>query len=117
MNRSTVMPCSTMTCDSSVAGKSPALPAAILVSLVVSLTTTPMMCARLLLPAAARRTNRFHDWSERGFRTLLRGYERTLAWALDHGPLTAGAVNQTPDCIAYQVLALTWMIGAGELIT
>ena len=43
------------------------LSAAILVSLVVSLTTTPMMCARLLVPAAKRRAGRFHDWSERGF--------------------------------------------------
>ena len=64
------------------------LSAAILVSLVVSLTTTPMMCARLLLPARERRKSRFHGWSERGFATLLRGYERTLACALDHGPLT-----------------------------
>ena len=29
-----------------------------------------------------------HAWSERAFAALLRGYERTLAWALDHGPLT-----------------------------
>ena len=65
------------------------LSAAILVSLVVSLTTTPMMCARLLVPAAQRRESRLHQWSERGFAAVLRGYERTLAWALDHGPLTA----------------------------
>ena len=71
------------------------LSAAILVSLVVSLTTTPMMCARLLVPAAKRRTNRFHDRSERGFGALLRGYERTLAWALDHGPLTAAILLAT----------------------
>ena len=65
------------------------LSAAILVSLVVSLTTTPMMCARLLVPARERPRTRFHEWSERGFGAVLRGYERTLAWALDHGPLTA----------------------------
>jgi multidrug efflux pump len=65
------------------------LSAAILVSLVVSLTTTPMMCARLLLPAKERRRGRLHEWSERAFAALLRGYERTLAWALDHGPVTA----------------------------
>ncbi len=65
------------------------LSAAVLISLVVSLTTTPMMCARLLVPAAQRRASRFHQWSERGFAAVLRGYERTLAWALDHGPLTA----------------------------
>ena len=65
------------------------LSAAILVSLVVSLTTTPMMCARLLVPAGERPRTRFHEWSERGFGKVLRGYQRTLAWALDHGPLTA----------------------------
>ena len=64
------------------------LSAAILISLVVSLTTTPMMCARLLAPARERRTNRFHAWSERAFAAVRRGYGRTLAWALDHGPLT-----------------------------
>jgi multidrug efflux pump len=65
------------------------LSAAILVSLLVSLTTTPMMCARLLVPVGERRRTRFHEWSDRGFRAVLRGYERTLAWALDHGPFTA----------------------------
>jgi multidrug efflux pump len=64
------------------------LSAAILVSLAVSLTTTPMMCSRLLLPATERRRSRLHAWSEQGFAALLRGYERTLAWALDHGPVT-----------------------------
>ena len=64
------------------------LSAAILVSLVVSLTTTPMMCARLLMPARERRVGRFHRWSERVFEAVLRGYGRTLSWALDHGPIT-----------------------------
>ena len=79
------------------------LSAAILVSLVVSLTTTPMMCARLLVPAAQRRASRFHRWSERGFAAVLRGYERTLAWALDHGPLTALVLLAT---VALNVYAL-----------
>ncbi len=65
------------------------LSAAVLVSLLLSLTTAPMMCARLLVPASERRRNRFHEWTERGFSAMLRGYRRTLAWALDHGPLTA----------------------------
>jgi multidrug efflux pump len=64
------------------------LSAAILVSLLVSLTTTPMMCARLLEAETGRRSNRLYQWSERTFAALLRGYERTLAWALDRGPLT-----------------------------
>jgi len=64
------------------------LSAAILVSLVVSLTTTPMMCSRLLRSAKERQLGRFHQWSERVFEAVLRGYGRTLSWALDHGPIT-----------------------------
>src|SRR5205085_1802579 len=51
------------------------LSAAILVSLVVSLTTTPMMCARLLRPAPPKRA-RWHDVTERGFAAVARGYQR-----------------------------------------
>jgi multidrug efflux pump len=65
------------------------LSTAILISLVVSLTTVPMMCARLLKPAGPQRGHgRLFQWSERGFAALLRGYERSLAWALGHAPLT-----------------------------
>ena len=64
------------------------LSAAILVSLVVSLTTTPMMCSRLLLPAGERRTGRFHRCSERAFSAIVSGYGRTLSFALDHAPIT-----------------------------
>ena len=54
---------------------------AILVSLVISLTTTPMMCA-LLLPS------RSHATAPRPlFAWLLHGYEHSLAWALRHGRL------------------------------
>ena len=54
---------------------------AILVSLVISLTTTPMMCA-LLLPS------RSHATAPRPlFTWLLHGYEHSLAWALRHGRL------------------------------
>ncbi|MDP3135872.1 MAG: efflux RND transporter permease subunit, partial [Burkholderiaceae bacterium] len=65
------------------------LSAAILVSMVVSLTTTPMMCAALLRPSgppSAR--SRLSLWAERMQRALLRGYRRTLAWALRHQPVT-----------------------------
>ena len=63
--------------------------AAILISLVVALTTAPMMCARLLEPAGpGHRRGRLYQWSERRFAALLRGYGRSLAWALGHAPLT-----------------------------
>src|SRR5438552_4224806 len=64
------------------------LSVAILISLVLSLTMTPMMCSRLLRPAREQRHGRFHAWSERGFDTLHRGYERSLSWVLDYGVLT-----------------------------
>jgi multidrug efflux pump len=63
------------------------LSVAILVSLLVSLTTTPMMCARLLLPQAQQQRGRLYQWSESAFHRLHRGYEQSLAWALKRGPL------------------------------
>jgi multidrug efflux pump len=61
------------------------LSVAILVSLVLSLTMTPMMCSRLLRSEKEQRHGRFHAWSERAFASMHRGYERSLTWALDHG--------------------------------
>jgi len=63
------------------------LSVAILISLVLSLTMTPMMCSRLLRSEKGRRHGRFHAWSERGFESLHRSYERSLAWVLDHGAI------------------------------
>jgi multidrug efflux pump len=58
---------------------------AIGVSLIVSLTLTPMMCSRLLQePHEREEEGRFVRWLERGFMSMQRGYERTLGWALRH---------------------------------
>ncbi|MGA2550967.1 MAG: efflux RND transporter permease subunit [Burkholderiaceae bacterium] len=66
------------------------LSVAILVSLVVSLTTTPMMCARLLRERdRTHRPNRLFVASEAVFDGMLRGYRRSLAWALRHAPFMA----------------------------
>ncbi|MBW8904853.1 MAG: multidrug efflux RND transporter permease subunit [Betaproteobacteria bacterium] len=59
------------------------LSAAILVSLVCSLTLTPMMCARLL-SAGPREHGRLYRASERAFNALRDRYGRTLGWALAH---------------------------------
>ena len=65
------------------------LSAAVLISLVISLTTTPMMCAWLLRPGNGaggpgleRQPGKLAQWAERGFDKLLRGYEHSLDWAL-----------------------------------
>ena len=60
------------------------LSVAILISLVISLTTTPMMCARLLGRDQHRKPTRMNAWFERNFKKLREGYERTLGWSLDH---------------------------------
>jgi multidrug efflux pump len=61
------------------------LSVAIMISLVVSLTTTPMMCSLLLERDGGRTPSRFAVAFERGFARLRAGYERTLDWAL-HNP-------------------------------
>jgi multidrug efflux pump len=65
------------------------LSAAILVSMVVSLTTTPAMAAHLLRPEAEVKTRRgrWSRWSGKILKTMVRGYHKSLAWSLRHGPL------------------------------
>ena len=60
------------------------LSAAIIVSLVVSLTTTPMMCATLLKPEKDRVHGRFYRMNEKAFNWMHRSYEVSLSWALRH---------------------------------
>jgi len=57
---------------------------AIVISLVVSLTTTPMMCAIVLRADRGRPHGRIYRASERMFDLMLAGYRRTLALALRH---------------------------------
>jgi multidrug efflux pump len=58
---------------------------AIAVSLVVSLTVTPMMCSRLLQePHDRKEEGRVARWLERQFDRMQRAYARTLGWALAH---------------------------------
>jgi multidrug efflux pump len=74
------------------------LVAAITISLFVSLTLTPMLCARWLGRRPGARLNRFQRASDRGFGRLRRGYDRTLGWALRHAPLVV--------CLLLGVMAL-----------
>ncbi|HXN85880.1 MAG TPA: multidrug efflux RND transporter permease subunit [Candidatus Binataceae bacterium] len=63
------------------------LAAAVAVSMVVSLTTTPMMCAKLLRPEHDREHGRFYRTSEKVFNAMLSRYEQSLKWVLRHPAL------------------------------
>jgi multidrug efflux pump len=61
------------------------LSVSILISMVISLTTTPMMCARLLTIRREGETRgRFHRWTEAAYEGLLDLYRDSLSWALRH---------------------------------
>ncbi|MDR2220558.1 MAG: multidrug efflux RND transporter permease subunit [Methylobacillus sp.] len=63
------------------------LSVSILISLVLSLSVTPMMCARLLREKGEEKPGLLFRASERVFDWVLAGYRNTLGWALDHGKL------------------------------
>ncbi len=77
------------------------LSAAILVSLVLSLTVTPMMCARLLRPHSTEKRGRFFRASESLFAAMLEGYRRSLDWALAHGRIMMLVLLATVGCNVY----------------
>jgi multidrug efflux pump len=60
----------------------------ILVSAVVSLTLTPMMCSRLLKAKSDEKPGRFYVWSERWYERGVEYYGHTLRWVLKHQPGT-----------------------------
>ncbi|QND84874.1 Multidrug RND efflux system MdtABC-TolC inner membrane proton/drug antiporter MdtC [Chromobacterium vaccinii] len=72
------------------------LSVAIMVSLVVSLTTTPMLCARWLKAHDAHKEpGKLFRWSERMFDAMLDGYRRSLSWALRHSRLMMAILGAT----------------------
>ncbi|NHB96045.1 MdtB/MuxB family multidrug efflux RND transporter permease subunit [Photorhabdus stackebrandtii] len=78
------------------------LAVAILISAVVSLTLTPMMCARMLKPESKVKHNRFEQASERFFERTIAGYAVWLKKALDHPWITLS--------VALSTLALTTLL-------
>nr|WP_269326106.1 multidrug efflux RND transporter permease subunit [Chromobacterium aquaticum] len=83
------------------------LSVAILVSLLVSLTTTPMLCARWLKAHDAHKEpGKLFRWSERAFDAMLDGYRRSLGWALRHGPLMMLILAATIGLNVYLYLAV-----------
>jgi len=85
------------------------LSVAILVSLGISLTTTPMMCSRLLKNLREERHGRAYRASERAFNALLGTYERSLGWVLEHSRLTLAVLGLTIACNFY----LFWIVPKG----
>ena len=79
---------------------------AILVSLVVSLTLTPMMCARLLKQQPASRHGGFYKSSERAFETVRAAYGRSLGWALRHPLLVIVLLAATVGLNVYLYIAI-----------
>jgi multidrug efflux pump len=64
------------------------LAAAIIISLLISLTTTPMLCAYLVRrPAQGARRSLLGRLSQDSFEAMTRVYERALRWSLDSGPV------------------------------
>ena len=59
---------------------------AIVISGIVSITLTPMLCSRFLKDQhnSTQKPNAFLDWSERSFQQLQKSYERTLGWSIKH---------------------------------
>ncbi|HZE96401.1 MAG TPA: multidrug efflux RND transporter permease subunit [Planctomycetota bacterium] len=77
------------------------LSVAILVSLVISLTTTPMMCAYMLRHRKDETHGRLYRFSEAVFEAILGFYRRTLSWVLHHPRLTLMATLATVGFTVY----------------
>src|SRR5580700_5113194 len=75
------------------------LSAAVAISMVISLTTTPAMCAKFLKSEKDQK----HGWlgrtSERGFKAMYDGYASSLRWVLRHQPLVL-AITLGTVCLA-----------------
>ncbi|MGP8034452.1 MAG: efflux RND transporter permease subunit [Steroidobacteraceae bacterium] len=85
------------------------LSVAVLVSLVVSLTTTPMMCSRLIKHADPATQGTLFRWSERVFEGMRAAYGRSLHWALDNRGVVVVLLAATVVFNAY----LLWKIPKG----
>jgi len=81
------------------------LAVAILISAVVSLTLTPMMCARMLTARSLRKQNRFSRASEAMFDKIIARYGVLLRRVLNHPWLTLSVALST-----LAITVLLWMV-------
>jgi len=82
------------------------LSTAILVSMVISLTTTPMMCAYILRSERSKKHGRLYLANERAFAWIQSIYRRSLTWVLDNPTITLVVLVLT---IALNVVLITNM--------
>src|SRR5207244_4459326 len=77
----------------------------ILVSAVVSLTLTPMMCSKILRHKPDAERGRFYRWSEKGFNWVIERYGTTLRWVLDHqmATLIVAGITLAATILLYMV--------------
>ncbi|MFZ4395649.1 MAG: efflux RND transporter permease subunit [Kiritimatiellia bacterium] len=75
---------------------------AVLISGVISLTLTPMLCARFLRGSGESHHGRIYAFTERGFQALLGFYDVTLQWALRH--------RRVVMIFSAAILALTYVL-------
>ncbi|QVW26211.1 efflux RND transporter permease subunit [Pseudomonas hormoni] len=87
------------------------LAASIVVSLVVSLTLTPMLCARWLKPHMPGQENRLQRWSQRANEWMVGKYATSLDWVLRHRRLTLLSLFVTigVNIVLYVVVPKTFM--------
>ncbi len=85
--------------------------AAILVSGVVSLSLTPMLCSRFLKPPREAQHGRFYAASERVYQRVLHGYEQSLAWVMQRRP----AALALSGAILVATGVLFWAVPKGFL--
>ena len=84
---------------------------AVLISGVVSLTLTPMLCSRMLKVEREQRHGKIYAFWERGFDAMLAVYRGSLAWVMRHRRLTMGVFG----AIVLATAALFWYMPKGFL--
>ena len=76
---------------------------AIVVSGLVSVTLTPMLCSRFIRAGKGQQHGRFYQWTENAFDRVQAGYERSLKWSLTARPRHHGRVRRSawspPSCM------------------
>jgi hydrophobe/amphiphile efflux-1 (HAE1) family protein len=82
------------------------LSVAVGISMVVSLTTTPMMCALFLKPEKKKKHNWIYRLSERGFEWMHTEYDAGLRWVLRHQPVMLLATFVTIGLAVYLYIVI-----------